>query len=276
MIDAHQHFWKFDPVRDSWIDDSMQVLKRDFMPEDLHPLMVENGVEGCVAVQADQSLTETKFLLDLAEKHAFVSGVVGWVDLMSRDLAGTLDIFTTSSYLKGFRHILQAENEGFMLQPSFIQGLKTLSTSGYTYDLLIYENQLDEALRLVRQLPDLPVVVDHLAKPAIAHHQGEDLHHWKAKMKAMATHENVMVKLSGMVTEANWTNWTYEQLKPYMEVVLDCFSPERVMFGSDWPVCTLAASYHQVVEHIKRFCQELSDTESAQILGLNAKKFYNL
>lgn len=277
MIDAHQHFWKFDPVRDSWIDDSMQVLRRDFLPEDLHPLMTANDVAGCVAVQADQSLNETNFLLEEAKANTFVRGVVGWVDLMSRDLAGTLDIFTTFSKLKGFRHILQAEPTGFMLQPAFVSGLQLLSERGYTYDLLVYEQQLEEAIQLISQVPDdLPIVVDHLAKPAIASHQSADFLTWKSKMKVLAERENSYMKVSGMVTEADWHSWTYEQLAPYMDVVLEYFTPDRLMFGSDWPVCTLAASYDEVVGCIKRFCEPLSAAEREKVVSTTAEKFYKL
>ncbi len=272
-IDAHQHFWKFNPQRDAWIKPDMQVIRRDFLPADLEPLLESNGIDGCVAVQADSSLAETHFLLQLAAATPFIRGVVGWVDLLSADLPKQLDLLSTHLHLKGFRHIVQAEPNGFLDNPAFQRGVKMLSPYKFTYDLLIYPHQLEEAIRFVRHTGDQPIVIDHLAKPYIPRGEITD---WKKHMKELAVHPQVYCKLSGLVTEADWNNWKQTDFKPYLEVALDCFGATRLMFGSDWPVCLLAASYQQVVDLIKNFITPLSEEEKKAIMGENAIRFYNL
>jgi L-fuconolactonase len=274
-IDSHQHFWKFDPVRDAWITEDMKKLQRDFMPQDLQPILEENGVEGCVAVQADQSLTETLFLLDLAEDYLFIKGVVGWVDLQSDQLEKQLDHFSEEEKLKGFRHIVQAEQDPeFLNRPSFLSGIKKLRERDYTYDLLITSNQLPQAVNFARNIPDdLPVVIDHLAKPNLLEREF-DL--WASQMKVLAEHPNFYCKLSGLVTEARWDHWEVEDFEPYIDYVVTCFGAERVFFGSDWPVSNLSATYDQVIDVVDHYLKRLSENEQELIWHRNAETFYKL
>ncbi|MCG8384807.1 MAG: amidohydrolase family protein [Cytophagales bacterium] len=273
-IDSHQHFWKYNPVRDAWITGDMKVLQQDFLPPDLEPLLTAHSVEGCVAVQADSSEHETIFLSELAQADPRIKGVVGWTDLLSEDLESALEKYRDLAVVKGFRHILQAEKEGFMLQPKFIKGVKLLEQYGFTYDILIYEKQLDEALDLVKQVPDrIPLVIDHIAKPNI---KESSFSYWQEKIKLIATHPNVFIKLSGMVTEADWHHWEKKDFVPYIETVLNAFGPTRIMFGSDWPVCLLAASYERVISMARDFTATLSVEEQAAIMGGTAAQFYSL
>lgn len=272
-IDSHQHFWKFDPVRDSWIDSSMQKIARDFLPQDLKPLLSQSQMEGCVAVQADQSETETQFLLDLAGKNTFIKGVVGWVDLRADDLSERLDFFSKNPLFKGVRHILQDEKEGFMMQDSFLRGIRQLKNFNLTYDLLVFPHQLEEAIALVKKNPDQLFVLDHLAKPYIKDQKIED---WAKHIKVLAKHKNVYCKLSGMVTEADWNHWRAQDFEKYLSVALETFGSDRLMFGSDWPVCLLAGSYQHVVQIIELFVKKLKPVEQNKIMGENARSFYKL
>lgn len=273
-IDAHQHFWKYDPVKDAWITDDMSVIQRDFMPEDLKPVLQQFGFDGCIAVQADQSEQETLFLLDLAEQHEFIKGVVGWVDLRAPDVDARLEYFSSFSKLKGLRHIVQSEpQDDFLLRKDFCRGIALLQQYHFTYDMLIHPRHLPHALEFVRRFPDQPFVIDHLAKPFIREQIWED---WKKDMDAIAACGNVHCKLSGMVTEADWKDWQMKDFAIYIEAVLEAFGPDRVMYGSDWPVCLVAADYKQVCEVIDENTVILSAQEKAKLWGENAKKFYHL
>ena len=272
-IDSHQHFWKFDPVRHAWIDSSMQNIAKDFLPEDLKPLLETNLMDGCIAVQADQSETETQFLLGLAEENSFIKGVVGWVDLSAEDLSQRLEVFSKNTLFKGVRHVLQAEKEGFMLQDPFLKGISELKNFNLTYDILIYPNQLEEARLLIEKNPDQPFVLDHLAKPYI---KQQKIKNWASDIKELAKYKNVYCKLSGMVTEADWNHWQFENFKKYLSMAFDTFGSDRLMFGSDWPVCLLAGSYEHVVKIIELFIENLEQEEKNNIMGRNACNFYNL
>lgn len=273
-IDAHQHFWQYEPIRDAWINDNMQVIRRDFGPDDLLPALQASGIEGCVAVQADQSETETDFLLDLAQQHAAIKGVVGWVDLRAENLVQRLEYYAQFSAIKGFRHIVQAEtDELFMLRTEFSEGIRALQGFGFTYDILIYPHQLRSARELVARFANQPFVLDHLAKPYIK--QGL-IDKWKQDLQALARHDNVLCKVSGMVTEADWEYWTRDDLRPYLDAAFEAFGPDRLMFGSDWPVCLVAASYEQWVEVLEEYLSEFSDSEKAKFWGENARRFYRL
>jgi L-fuconolactonase len=272
-IDAHQHFWKYSPVKDAWITDDMKIIQRDFLPEDLAPVLASNGIEGCVAVQADQSEEETRFLLSLADKHDFIQGVVGWIDLCADNLAERLTYFSKYKKLKGFRHILQGAPAGFMLDPEFIQGVKTLADFNFTYDLLVYHNQLPEAIEFVKQLPEVKIVIDHLAKPSI---RTADIAAWKRDIASIAIFKNVHCKLSGMVTEADWKNRKADDFIPYLDVLFDAFGAGRILYGSDWPVCLVAASYQQQLSIAQTYLSTFSEHEKLLVMGENARKFYNL
>ena len=272
-IDSHQHFWKFDPFRHVWIDSSMQNIAKDFLPKDLKPLLETNLMDGCIAVQADQSETETQFLLRLAEENSFIKGVVGWVDLSAEDLSQRLEVFSKNTLFKGVRHVLQAEKDGFMLQDPFLRGISELKNFSLTYDILIYPNQLEEARVLIEKNPDQPFVLDHLAKPYI---KQQKIKNWASDIKELAKYKNVYCKLSGMVTEADWNHWQFENFKKYLSVAFDTFGSDRLMFGSDWPVCLLAGSYEHVVKIIDLFIENLEQEEKNNIMGGNACNFYNL
>jgi len=277
-VDAHQHFWKFDPVRDSWITEKMEVIRHDFLPHDLKPLLDANGINSCVAVQADQSEKETDFLLSLAAENDFIKGVIGWVDLCAENIHDRLDYYSQFPLLKGFRHILQAEPVEFFLKPEFQRGLTALKSFGFTYDILVYPQQLPVTLNLIRGVtPDLIreqlFIIDHLAKPDI---KNGAFAGWEANIKELAAHQNVHCKLSGMVTEVDLNNWKKEDIYPFMDKVLEYFGPERLMFGSDWPVCLLAADYSMVCNLVKEYLDKLSIREQEMIWGRNAALFYNL
>lgn len=273
-IDAHQHFWKFDPVRDSWITDDMSVLRRDFLPGDLQPLLQQHGFDGCVAVQADQSEEETRFLVDLAKENNFIKGVVGWVDLQADNIEERLEHFKQYEVVKGFRHILQGEKQrDLMLHARFKKGIARLEQFNFTYDILIFPDQLKFATQLVSSFPRQKFIIDHLAKPCIKAKQIEE---WKKEMLQIAQYENVYCKVSGLVTEADWQNWKKEDLIPYLDVVVEAFGSNRIVFGSDWPVSLLAGSYEKVVGVVADYFASFSKAEQEQFFGQNAIQFYNL
>lgn len=273
-IDAHQHFWMYNPIRDAWINDDMQVLRQNFLPEDLWPLLQKNNMDGCVAVQADQSIDETHFLLQLADENDFIKAVVGWVDLRANDVEKQLEKFSHHKKIKGFRHIVQAEaQEDFLLRDDFCKGISLLQRFDFTYDILVYPKQLKSVIEFVKDFPDQPFVIDHLAKPNIKEGKNTE---WKNDIQAVAQFPNVYCKLSGMVTEAGWKNWAVADFKPFIDIVLESFGAERVMFGSDWPVCLLSASYQQCCEVLGQNTSHLNDEERSNLWGKNAERFYNI
>ncbi len=272
-IDAHQHFWLYDPGRDTWITDEMTVLRRDFLPEELKPHCRDRAIDGTIAVQADQSERETEFLLGLAERYPLIRGVVGWVDLRAPDLPHRLEHFCTFEQFRGVRHVAQAEPDDFLARDDVVRGIGQLREFGLTYDILVYAHQLPAALTLVERLPDQPFVVDHLAKPRIREGAREP---WATHMRRLAQHPNVCCKVSGLVTEADWERWRPEDMRPYLDVVFEAFGADRLMFGSDWPVCLLAGSYPQVVELIESYAGHLSVNDREHLFGGTAIRFYGL
>lgn len=273
-IDAHQHFWIYDKIRDSWITPDMAVLRADFTPPQLLAELQQHHFDGCVVVQSDQSMTENFFHIKNAAAHDFVKGIVGWVDLQADDINDQLSELSQYSKLKGFRHILQGETDrALMLRPEFLNGISQLKQFGFTYDILIFPDQLKYAAEFVGRFSDQPFVLDHIAKPDIKNGRIDE---WKRDIMALASHENVYCKVSGMVTEADWKNWKPEDFNPYLDVVFEAFGIERLMYGSDWPVCLLAASYQQVLNLMEGYTSKLSENEQAMFWGGNATMFYNL
>jgi L-fuconolactonase len=273
-IDAHQHFWQFDPVRDSWITDDMSVIQGDFMPADLLPVLQQNGMDGCVAVQADQSEAQNDFLLQLAQQNNFIEGVVGWVDLQAKNVDERLAYYSQFDKLKGFRHVLQGEsNRALMLEPAFKKGISCLNKYNYTYDILIFPDQLKFSVELVRAYPDQKFVLDHIAKPYI---KDGKIEQWATGIKELAQCENVYCKVSGLVTEADWKHWDNRTFEPYLDAVFNAFGLKRTMFGSDWPVCQLAGEYQAVKAIIDNYISTFTSTEQNDIMGGNAVNFYNL
>ena len=272
-VDAHQHYWRFDPVRDAWITPAMGVIRRDFLPGDATPLIAAAGIDAVVAVQADQSPAETRFLLDLAASNPFIRGVVGWIDLRADDLDEQLAAHAPARRLVGFRHIAQAEPNDWLARDDVARGVATLGRHGYAYDILVYPPQLAAAEVLVQRCEGVRFVLDHCAKPPLAR---GDLAAWRAGLAALARHPHVTCKLSGLVTEAAWDRWTDATIVPALDAALDAFGPSRLMFGSDWPVCLLAASYARVHDVVARWAAALGAGERAQLFGDTAVATYRL
>src|SRR5437879_10517285 len=264
-IDAHQHFWIYDPREDGWIDDSMAALRRDFLPADLNPELERGGFQGCVAVQARQTLEETRWLLELAEQAPFIVGVVGWVGLRSPRLPFELEAFAGKSKLVGVRHIVQSEpDERFLLQPDFLRGIALLEEFDLAYDILIYARHLPVAAEFVARFPRQRFVLDHMAKPPI---KGGAPDAWARGIQGLAAFPNVYCKVSGLVTEADWQAWKPEDIRPYLDVAFECFGPSRLMAGSDWPVCTVAAPYARVMNLVKDYLGKDSADENEADVG---------
>ena len=273
-IDSHQHFWHYNPAEHVWMTDQMDILKRDFLPADLETLMAGSAIDGTVAVQARQNLQETEWLLELAEANDYIKGVVGWVDLRSPDVEGQLEQYADHPRLVGARHVVHDEPDvRFMLRQDFLRGLAELKAFNLTYDLLLFPRHIPIAVDVVKQFPDQPFVLDHIAKPYIA--KGT-LEPWTAHIRELAGYENVFCKVSGMVTEAKWQGWEYADFTPYLDIIFDCFGVDRLMFGSDWPVCTLSGSYAEVVGIVADYIKQLSDDEQMKVMGGNAARFYRL
>ncbi|MCW2120938.1 amidohydrolase family protein [Flavobacterium sp. 7A] len=274
IIDSHQHFWQYEPKKHEWIDDQMAVIRKDFLPEDLQKVILENQIDGCVAIQADQTLEETDFLLQLSNENDFIKGVVGWVDLRANNIEEVLQRYSSYPKLKGFRHVVQGEEDhNFLLRPNFLRGIAALEKYNFTYDILIFPHQLGATLELVKRFPNQKFVIDHIAKPYIKDGFYEG---WATLMMAIGQQKNVFCKLSGMTTEADYHSWTPEQIQPYMDLVLNAFGPQRLLFGSDWPVCLVAGNYIKTKELITQFIVHLPPSQQHAIMGENAINFYNL
>lgn len=273
-IDSHQHFWNYSRAEYEWIDGKMAVLKRNFLPSHLAPLVESIGFNGTVAVQARQSVEETKWLLDLAEKNDFIKGVVGWVPLCSSSVNEDLKRFSNSDKLVGVRHVVQDEpDDRFMLRTDFLNGLKCLGQYDLAYDILIFPKQLETAAEMVSMFPNQRFILDHIAKPPIKTGKMDE---WKDGMERLAQFSNVYCKLSGMVTEADWYDWKPSHLIPYLDVVFKAFGTDRLMVGSDWPVCTVVTEYQYVMSVVPDYISSLSIAEQDAVLGGNAIKAYKL
>lgn len=274
IIDSHHHLWNYSPADYPWMDDSMHMLQQDYLPADFQKTRSHTEVEGSVVVQARPSLEETRWLLEQADQFDFIKGVVGWVDLCADQVEAQLEEFSGHPRLLGIRHPLQDEpDQEYMLRPEFIRGLKLLGKYHLTYDLLIYPGHLKPAIKLVSLLPDQPFVLDHLAKPLI---QDGMLDPWEKDIMQIADRQNVLCKVSGLITEADWKNWKYEDFIPYLAVITAGFGTKRLMFGSDWPVCRLAGDYHQVFSLCKDYFSDFSQSEQAGIFGENCRDFYQI
>lgn len=272
-IDAHQHFWNYTPAKYDWIDESMSAIARSFAPADLQAHLKSQRFDGCVAVQARQTEEETNMLVELSKQYDMIKAVVGWVDLKSENVRQRLDHFSQEKIIKGFRHVLQGEPDlDFMLQPAFTNGIAALQEYGFVYDILIFPRQLPNAYKLVKLSPGQTFVLDHIAKPDIKSGKQAD---WKTDIKKLSALPNVYCKISGMVTEGDWKNTSPDIFKMYIDHVVNCFGAERVMFGSDWPVCLVAASYDQVVKILEENTSDFTPTEKELLWGENCRKVYN-
>lgn len=273
-IDSHNHFWKYDPAQHTWMTDQMGVLKRDYLPDDFKPLLEQAGFDGSVVVQARQSLEETEWLLGLAERYDFLKGVVGWVDLQSPEVRSQLGKYSSSPHLLGVRHVVHDEpDDRFMLRKEFLRGIEQLEDFELSYDLLLFPKHLPVAAELVRKFPQQRFVVDHIAKPSP--NRGP-ISGWKEDIERLASFPKVYCKLSGMVTEASWNAWHAEDFHAYLDHVHEAFGPERLMIGSDWPVCTLAGSYAAVMQIVIDWLERFQVSVRENILGGNCATFYKL
>jgi L-fuconolactonase len=272
-IDSHVHFWKYDKKRDAWITKEMKVLQQDYLPENLSLTLKRNDVDGCVAVQADQSELETHFLVELANTHPMIKGVVGWINLQDENLADRLAYFSQYSIIKGWRHIVQSEPDDFLLNKIFQRGIRSLQPYGYTYDLLIYPQQLKAVIQFTEEFPDQKFVLDHCAKPFIKNKKMDD---WKSGIRELAHHPNTFCKLSGLFTEAAWKEWHAADFYPYLDTVFEAFGTDRLLFGSDWPVILLSGIYVQWKSLLEKYMENFSIEDQEKVFGENAIKFYNL
>ena len=273
-IDAHQHFWNFDPIRDSWITGEMTILRQDYLPDQFSPVLKQNGFDGSVTVQAEQAEIENVFLLENAKNNDFVKGIVGWIDFQAKNVDDKLSYYTQFEKIKGFRHILQGEAQrDLMLKTEFLRGIRAMQEYNYTYDILIYPDQLKFTKEFVAQFPRQKFVVDHLAKPYI---KSKKIKEWKKDITEVAEHQNVFCKISGFVTEADLKNWKKEDFIPYFDVVVNSFGIDRIMFGSDWPVCLLGGSFEEISGLVKEYVSSFTQNEQDKFFGDNAIKFYNL
>jgi L-fuconolactonase len=272
-IDAHHHLWNYSPEEYPWIDDSMAALRRDFNAADLHEVMRRSHVDGAVAIQARRTIEETSWLLDCADATDRICGVVGWAPLLANDLSATLDLFTSRSKLVGIREIVQAEPDEYLDHPAFDRAMTELTRRGLAYDLLIREGQLEDAIRLVDRHPDQRFVLNHAAKPRIA---ASEMEPWRHHIHALGQRSSVCCKLSGLVTESNWSHWSLDTLRPYLDVCVEAFGPQRLMAGSDWPVCLVASSYAQWWSVLAEYFAPFSSVEKQRIFGGTAIEFYRL
>lgn len=273
VIDSHVHFWNYNKVKDAWITNDMKVLQQHFLPQNISPILLENGINGVVAVQADQSENETLFLNKLANENSIIKGIVGWVDLQHENIEERLQYFSQYPVIKGWRHIVQAEPKGFFFNPNFLKGISLLEKYNFTYDILIYPRQLKETLDFIKKFPNQKFVIDHSAKPEVKH---KSIEPWKTLIKEIAFLPNVYCKLSGLITETHWKQWQAADFTAYFEVIFETFSPKRILFGSDWPVILLSGDYAQWKEMVLGYINSFSKAEQENIMGNNALQFYNL
>jgi L-fuconolactonase len=272
-IDAHHHFWHYTPDEYGWIDEQMAAIRRDFLPADLAPEIAAAGIDAVLSVQARQTIAETEWLLSQANAHPWIAGVVGWLPLADPSVPQLLEHYAANPHLKGLRHVLQAEPDAYMDRPEFNFGLSQLRAHNLTWDILIHHAQLPAAIRLVDRHPDQVFVLDHIAKPSI---RTGEIEPWKRDLTELARRPNVFCKLSGVVTEANYKTWNYDQIAPYLDAALHAFTPNRLMFGSDWPVCLVATTYGDWVRTIDRFAATLSAADREAIFHTTAARAYRL
>lgn len=273
IIDTHHHLWRYNEKDFPWIDDTMPVIKKDFLSADYRETIKANHIDKTIVVQARQSYEETDFLIEFAEKNNEIAGVIGWVNLTSETIESEIKRYTCHSIFKGVRHVLQDEDIHYMLEPDFIKGLEVIQKENLIYELLIFPIHLDNTLKLVEMFPDIQFVLNHIGKPNI---KDNSIKLWKEKINKLGTYPNVVVKLSGMVTEHHWENWSTRDFSPYLDVVWEAFGEDRIMYGSDWPVCLLAASYSEVQSIIYEWSKKLTPLQKDKLFYMNACSVYDI
>ncbi len=273
-IDSHQHFWRFNTVDYAWMDNRMDILKKDYLPEDLKREQDHIDFHGSVAIQARQTDKENEFLLHLAGKYRFIKGIVGWINLQAENVEERLEYYSQYRKFCGVRHVIHDEpDKDFILRPAFLYGISKLAEYELTYDILIFEEHLLNTIRFVEKFPDQKFVIDHIAKPRI---RDQIIEPWAERMREIAKYENVYCKVSGLVTEADWGNWKPEDFYPYLDTVFDAFGTDRIMIGSDWPVCLLAGDYERVMKVVMDYIKQFPGTAYQNIIGKNCIRFYGL
>jgi L-fuconolactonase len=273
-LDSHQHFWEYDPAEYPWITEKLARIRRSFLPPDLEPELNRAGIDGCIAVQARQTIEESRWLLGLADRYDFIKGVVGWVDLRAPDVEKDLETLARHPKFVGVRHVAQDEpDDRFLVGKDFLRGISKLKQFDLAYDILIFPKQLPAAIELVNRFPEQRFVLDHIAKPVIREKLMEP---WRTQIRELAKASNVMCKLSGMVTEANWDGWREEDFFPYLDLVAEAFGLDRLMFGSDWPVCLLSGEYQKVYGIVMNWQREQDVKDAVGLMGDNCARFYQL
>ncbi|KFE99763.1 amidohydrolase [Chryseobacterium formosense] len=273
IIDSHVHFWEFDPVRDAWITEEMSAIRRDFSPDDFSLFLNENQIKGCIAVQADQSDEETKFLVSLAKENSFIKGVVGWIDLTSEKLEESLQNYQSEKLIKGFRHIAEGEETCFLLQENVLEGISKLHQFDYTFDILLRQDQLSDAVKLSEILPDQPFILDHCGKPDL---KTNDLKDWKSNISELAQNPNIYCKVSGLLTQGNWNSIDEKSIFETLDFIFLQFGIKRLVFGSDWPVMLLGGNYALWLKIVSKYVSQFSKIEQELFYSGNAVKFYKL
>lgn len=273
IIDSHVHFWKYNKQDYPWIDSSMKVLRKDYLPDDIELTLKRNHVDGCIAVQATATELETRFLAELANTNAYIKGVIGWADLKAADAAKKLEDLKAYPAIKGIRHVVQDEADDFLYNNDFRNGISLLAGQGFTYDILVYSRQLPAAIGLVADFPNIAFILDHSGKPAI---RKKDFTQWRENMLTLASSPNVSCKLSGLLTEAEWKGWSPADFYPYLDTVFEAFGPGRLLFGSDWPVMLLSGIYVQWKSLLEKYMENYTQEEKDDVFGLNAQRVYQL
>lgn len=273
MIDTHIHFWKYNKIKDAWITDDMKMLQKDFLPQDLKPVLEENNVNGVIAVQADQSENENEFLIELSKKDSFIKGIVGWADFQNENIENKLLYYSKFPVIKGFRHIVQAESPGFLKSEIFLNGIELLKKFNFTYDILIYEKQLEETIEFVNKFPKQKFIIDHCAKPDIKNRSIKD---WEKGIEEISKNKNVYCKLSGLTTETNWTRWEEKDFHPYLDIVFESLGTDRLVLGSDWPVVLISGGYSKWKNLLENYMRGFSKEEKEKVFEGNAVEFYNI
>jgi L-fuconolactonase len=274
MIDAHVHFWKYDRSRLDWIDNSMKILKQDYLPENLSSTLNRNGISSVIAVQAEEAEVETHWLVELSKTHPMIKGVVGWVDLLAENVTDRIDYFSRFSIIKGYRHIAQKESADFFMREDIRRGIGALVDRGYTYDILVFPQHLEAAADMVGKFPEGRFVLDHCGKPSVKKGREGGMDEWKQGIERLARHPNVYCKLSGLITEAEWKSWSPKDFYPFLDVVFENFGVERLMFGTDWPVMLLSGMYVQWKSLLEKYMEDLDEERKEWVFGGNAERFY--
>lgn len=272
-VDAHIHFWQYEKEQHAWITREMKALRHDHLPEHIQTSLRRNGIDACIAVESSASELDTHFLVELARTHTMIQGVVGWVDLLAENLEERLAYFSQYPIIKGWRYRLEDREDGFLKDPRLRKGLSLLQANNYRFDLFVGHRQLKETIGLVSDFPEIVFILDHAGKPDI---RNRDLQSWSALIRELAQSQNLYCKLSGLLTLAQWKDWSAAEFYPYLDVLFKHFGTQRLLFGSDWPILTLSGIYVQWISLLEKYMENLSTEEREAVMGGNAEREYGL